>query len=245
MSKHYFSKLIEKEISNLTNSVPSTIANSELTAEKLAAYIDHTNLKPDAQRDDIIALCEEAKKFQFAAVCVNPSWVSLCAEQLEGSPVLICAVTGFPLGATTSDAKAIETEELIELGANEIDMVLNVGRLKDEDYTYVFEDIQQVVTAAEGAPVKVILETCLLSDNEIIAGSVLSKEAGAHMVKTSTGFSKAGATIEQVSLMRRVVGPEMGVKAAGGIRTKRQALAMIKAGASRIGASASVAIISE
>ncbi len=245
MSKHYFSKLIEKEIARLESMPqPPEIDVSDLDGDKLAAFIDHTNLKPEATRADIIALCEEAKQFHFASVCVNPSWVPLCVEQLEGSEVLICAVVGFPLGANTSENKAIEAEELVELGAREIDMVLNIGRLKDEDYTFVYEDILQVVDAAKKAHVKVILETCLLQENEIIAGCVLGKEAGAHFVKTSTGFNKAGATIHAVSLMRRTVGEGMGVKAAGGIRTREAALAMIKAGASRIGASASVTIVS-
>ena len=245
MSKHYFSKLIENELVRLKSTPqPQAIKTSDLSGDKLAAFIDHTNLKPEATRDDILTLCEEAKQFKFASVCVNPSWIPLCLEQLEGSSVLACAVVGFPLGATTSESKAIETEELVELGAKEIDMVLSIGRLKDQDYTYVFEDIQQVVAAAGHAQVKVILETCLLSEEEIIAGCVLSKEAGAHFVKTSTGFNKAGATIEHVSLMRRVVGPDIGVKAAGGIRTKAIAKNMIKAGASRLGASASVKIVS-
>lgn len=245
MSKHYFSKLIESEIARL-EATPALKAGKlpTLSGEELAAYIDHTNLKAEARRDDIIILCAEAKQFNFASVCVNPSWVHLCLEQLEDSSVLTCAVVGFPLGANTSDSKAIETEELVALGVDEIDMVLNVGRLKDEDYTYVYEDIQQVVNAAEEAHVKVILETCLLSEKEIIAGCVLSKEAGAHFVKTSTGFNKAGATVEHVALMRRIVGDDMGVKAAGGIRTQQIAISMIRAGASRLGASAGVKIVS-
>ena len=181
MSKHYFSKLIENEIARLKSTPqPQAVKTSDLSGDKLAAFIDHTNLKPEATRDDILTLCEEAKQFKFASVCVNPSWIPLCLEQLEDSSVLACAVVGFPLGATTSESKAIETEELVELGAEEIDMVLSIGRLKDQDYTYVFEDIQQVVAAAGNAHVKVILETCLLSEEEIIAGCVLSKEAGAH-----------------------------------------------------------------
>jgi len=245
MSKHYFSKLIENEIVRLESTpVPPAVNIADLSREKLAAFIDHTNLKPDATRDDIITLCEEAKQFQFMSVCVNPSWIPLCVEQLDGASVLTCAVVGFPLGAATSDTKTIETEELVTLGVDEIDMVLNSGRLKDEDFTYVYEDIQQVVDASEEACVKVILETCLLTEKEIIAACVLSKEAGANFVKTSTGFSKAGATTQHVSLMRHVVGNEMGVKAAGGIRTKEAALAMIQAGASRLGVSAGVAIVS-
>lgn len=245
MSKHYFSRLIENEIARLESEPPPPAVNvSTLSTEQLAAYIDHTNLKPDATRDNIITLCEEAKQFQFMSVCVNPSRVPLCMEQLEDSPVLTCAVVGFPLGAGTSETKTIETEELVALGVDEIDMVLNIGRLKDEDFTYVYEDIQQVVDASEQALVKVILETCLLTEKEIIAACVLSKEAGADFVKTSTGFSKAGAATQHVSLMRHVVGSEMGVKAAGGIRTREAALAMIQAGASRIGAGAGVAIVS-
>ena len=244
MSKHYFSKLIDREIARLESTPPPAAVNvTGLSSEKLAAFIDHTKLKPDTTRDDVITLCEEAKQFGFASVCVNPSWVPLCVEQLEGSPVLTCAVVGFPLGAGTSETKTIETEELVTLGVDEVDMVLNIGRLKDEDFTYVYEDIQQVVDASEEALVKVILETCLLTEKEIIAACVLSKEAGANFVDTSTGFSKAGATTQHVFLMRHVVGAEMGVKAAGGVRNRDAALAMIQAGASRIGAGAGGAVV--
>ena len=245
MSQHYFEKLIDQAAERIQSiTAEAVVAVDELSKEALAGYIDHTLLKPEATSDDIITLCEEAKQYTFASVCVHPSWVMNCLELLEGSPVIMCSVVGFPLGSNTSETKALEAEELVSLGVKEIDMVLNVGRLKEKDYTFVFEDIQQVVDTAGGADVKVILETCLLNEREKIAGCVLSKEAGAHFVKTSTGFSKAGATVQDIQLMRRVVGPEMGVKAAGGIRDYNTAIAMLRAGATRIGASASVDIVS-
>ncbi len=244
MSQHYFEKLIDQAAEKVQSKAAPVVSVDELSKEELAGYIDHTLLKPEASSDDIVTLCEEAKQYKFASVCVHPSWVMNCLESLEGSSVIVCSVVGFPLGSNTSETKALEAEELVSMGAKEIDMVLNIGRLKEKDYTYVFEDIQQVVDASGDAHVKVILETCLLTEREKMAGCVLAKEAGAHFVKTSTGFSKAGATVEDVQLMRRIVGPELGVKAAGGIRDYNTALTMLRAGANRIGASASVSIVS-
>ncbi len=211
----------------------------------LAGMIDHTLLKPDATRDQIAQLCYEARKHTFASVCINPTWVELCAELLKGSPVKVCTVIGFPLGATSPEVKVFETNQAIEHGASEIDMVINIGALKARDLELVARDIQGVVLAshAKGAIVKVIIEAALLTDEEKTIACLLSKEAGADFVKTSTGFASGGATVHDVELMRRVVGPEMGVKAAGGIRTFEDAENMIKAGATRIGASAGVKII--
>jgi deoxyribose-phosphate aldolase len=211
----------------------------------LAKYIDHTLLKPDATQQEIAQLCFEARKFNFASVCVNPTWVSLCAELLKGSPVKVCTVIGFPLGATSSESKAFETETAIKQGATEIDMVINIGALKARDLDTVARDIRGVVNAAHarGIIVKVIIETALLTDEEKTIACLVSKEAGADFVKTSTGFSGGGATIQDVALMRKTVGPQMGVKASGGVRTYEDAESMIKAGATRIGASAGVKII--
>lgn len=211
----------------------------------IAKMIDHTLLKPDATQQEIAQLCFEAKKYGFASVCVNPTWVSLCAQLLQGSPVKVCTVIGFPLGATSSETKAFETETAIQQGATEIDMVINIGALKARDLETVARDIRGVVNAAHahGVLVKVIIETALLTDEEKTLACLISKEAGADYVKTSTGFSGGGATIEDVALMRRTVGPEMGVKASGGVRTYEDAENMIKAGATRIGASAGVKII--
>ena len=211
----------------------------------LAKTIDHTLLKPDATPDQIAQLCFEARKHGFASVCVNPTWVKLCAQLLHGSPVKVCTVIGFPLGATAPEVKAFETENAIENGATEIDMVINIGALKARDLELVARDIRGVVTGAHGrgAIVKVIIEAVLLTDEEKTVACLLSKEAGADFVKTSTGFAAGGATVHDVSLMRRAVGPGMGVKAAGGVRTYEDAESMIKAGATRIGASAGVKII--
>ncbi len=212
---------------------------------ELAKMIDHTLLKPDATPDQIAQLCFEARKYSFASVCVNPVWVSLCAQLLKGSPVKVCSVIGFPLGATASEVKIYETQNAIDHGASEIDMVINVGALKARDLELVAKDIHGVVNVAhsQGAIVKVILETVLLTDEEKTIACMISKEVGADFVKTSTGFASGGATVHDVALMRRVVGPEMGVKAAGGVRTYEDAENMIKAGATRIGASAGVKII--
>jgi deoxyribose-phosphate aldolase len=211
----------------------------------LAKMIDHTLLKPDATQQEIAQLCFEARKYGFASVCVNPTWVSLCAELLKGSSVRVCTVIGFPLGATSSETKAFETETAIEQGATEIDMVINIGALKARDLDTVARDIRGVVNVAHahGALVKVIIETVLLTDEEKTIASLLAKEAGADFVKTSTGFAGGGATTHDVALMRKAVGPEMGVKASGGVRTFEDAESMIKAGATRIGASAGVKII--
>ena len=211
--------------------------------ESLAAKIDHTLLKPDATRQEIEKVCQEALEHHFATVCVNSSHVSQVAELLQGSDVLPIAVVGFPLGAASSAAKAFEAREAIRSGAQEIDMVIPIGALKNKDYADVFADIAQVVEAASPIPVKVILETSGLNEDEKIIGCALSKAAGAAFVKTSTGFGSGGATEADVRLMRRIVGPEMGVKASGGIRTLEDATKMIAAGATRIGASASVAIV--
>jgi len=212
--------------------------------QNIAALIDHTLLKQDATRNQIEKLCEEAKTYTFASVCVNPTWVSVSADLLKGSPVKVCTVIGFPLGASTSAVKAFETTNAIENGAEEIDMVINVGALKDQDYNLVQKDIEAVVQAAkEKAIVKVILETCLLTDEEILRASEISKLAGADFVKTSTGFSTGGATISAVKLMRSAVGPELGVKASGGVRSLSDLQSMVDAGATRIGASSGVEIV--
>lgn len=245
MSQHYFEKLIAQTQAELAFRTAAPVIDIEsLNGETIARFIDHTMLKPEATQAMILQLCQEAKQFNFASVCVNPVWVPLCVEVLEDSDVLTCTVLSFPLGANTTESKALEAEELVSLGAAEIDMVLNIGNLKDRDYSSVYDDVLQVVDAADDAVVKVIIETCLLNEEEKIAACVLCKEAGAQFVKTSTGFSKSGATIQDVELMRRVVGSQIGVKAAGGIRDYRMAVAMLKAGANRIGASASVAIVS-
>ncbi|HLO18722.1 MAG TPA: deoxyribose-phosphate aldolase [Anaerolineales bacterium] len=211
----------------------------------IAKMIDHTLLKPDATQQEIAQLCFEARKYGFASVCVNPTWVSLCAELLKGSSVKVCTVIGFPLGATSSETKVFETETAIRQGATEIDMVINIGALKARDLDLVAKDIRGVVQAAHSrsAIVKVIIEAALLNDEEKTIACLLSKEAGADFVKTSTGFASGGATVHDVELMRKTVGPQMGVKAAGGVRTFEDAESMIKAGATRIGASAGVKII--
>jgi deoxyribose-phosphate aldolase len=214
-------------------------------SEKLAQMIDHTNLKPDSTVDQITSLCLEAKKHHFKSVCVNSAWVRLCAELLRGSDVEVCSVVGFPLGAMIPEAKAMEAEMAIENGATEIDMVMNIGALKSKDYRLVSKDIAGVIKIAHShnVLVKVIIETCLLTDEEKKIACLIAKALGADFVKTSTGFSTGGATEADVKLMRETVGDEMGVKASGGIRTSEDAKKMIKAGASRIGASASIKII--
>ena len=213
--------------------------------EELAKYIDHTNLKAYASKEEIKKLCDEAKKYGFYAVCVNPYRVKDAAEFLKGTEIKIASVVGFPLGATFTEAKVQETIMAINNGANEIDMVINIGALKDADYQFVEKDIREVVNAAHsaGAIVKVIIETCYLTDEEKRKACELAKKAGADFVKTSTGFGTAGAKVEDVKLMREVVGDGMGVKAAGGIHTAQEAIEMIKAGATRIGASRSVQIV--
>ena len=214
-----------------------------LTPAQLAAYIDHTFLKTDSTARDIEKLCAEARENHFCSVCVNGSWVGRAVHLLEGTEVKIASVVGFPLGAMTSDAKRFETEAAIDDGAHEIDVVLNLGRLKDGDDKYVLRELRDVVEAADERTVKVILETCLLTREEKIRACELVVESGAHFVKTSTGFSASGATAEDVKLMRETVGPKFGVKASGGIRDTQTALAMLAAGATRLGTSASVAIV--
>ncbi|MDQ0339619.1 deoxyribose-phosphate aldolase [Caldalkalibacillus uzonensis] len=216
-----------------------------MQANQLAAYIDHTLLKPEATQEQIDKLCEEARQYQFASVCVNPTWVKRCAEQLKGTNVKVCTVIGFPLGANTSVIKAAETAQAIADGAQEVDMVLNIGALKSGQHNVVEQDIKAVVEAAQGkALVKVIIETALLTDEEKIIACQLSQRAGADFVKTSTGFAGGGATVEDVQLMKKTVGETLEVKASGGIRDYEKAVAMIEAGATRLGASAGVAIVS-
>ncbi|MBT2638488.1 MULTISPECIES: deoxyribose-phosphate aldolase [unclassified Bacillus (in: firmicutes)] len=211
----------------------------------LARMIDHTLLKANATEAEIVKLAEEAKEYKFASVCVNPTWVQKAAEILkDAEEVKVCTVIGFPLGATTSETKAFETKNAIENGATEVDMVINIGALKDKQYDLVEKDIKAVVDAAKGkALTKVIIESCLLNDEEKEIACKLSVKAGADFVKTSTGFSTGGATVEDIALMRKTVGPDVGVKASGGVRSLEDAQNMIEAGATRIGASSGVAII--
>jgi deoxyribose-phosphate aldolase len=249
-------------IAHTTGDLPRRLAGQPersavtLTARELAHLIDHTLLKPDASEAQIRQVCAEALEYGFASVCVNAGWVPLCAELLAGSEVKVCTVIGFPLGATLATVKAFEATAAIETGATEVDMVINVGQLKSGNLTAVYDDIAAVVTAAQDAPaedapalVKVIIETALLNEGEKVAAALLAKEAGADFVKTSTGFSASGsaggATVEDIRLLRLIVGPEMGVKASGGVRTAAGALALVAAGATRIGASAGVAIVEE
>ncbi|WP_027308211.1 deoxyribose-phosphate aldolase [Caloramator sp. ALD01] len=215
-----------------------------ITKEYVASIIDHTILKAETTPEDVKKVCSEAKENNFASVCINPCYVKLAAEELKGTNVKVCTVIGFPLGANSSDVKAFETKKAIEDGAQEVDMVINIGMLKAKEYEYVKKDIEAVVNAAKGkALVKVIIETCLLTDEEKEIACKLSVEAGADFVKTSTGFSKWGAKEEDVRLMRRVVGSEKGVKASGGVHSFEDAVRMIEAGANRIGASSSLKII--
>jgi len=213
------------------------------TSRDLAPYIDHTLLKPEATRDDLIRLCEEARRYGFATVCVNPVNVALCARLLEGSSTKAIAVAGFPLGAVTTSAKVFEAREAVRAGAAEIDMVINIGQLKARNYAYVECDIREVVQAVRPRPVKVILETGALTRDEKVIGCALAKAAGAAFVKTSTGFGPGGATADDVALLRQIVGDDVGVKASGGVRTTDDARRMVAAGANRLGASASVAIV--
>ncbi len=221
------------------------IAPVDYSTARLAATIDHTLLKPEATSTQIRQLCKEAAAYGFASVCVNPTWVALCAEQLAGSQSVVCTVVGFPLGATFSTIKAAEAQAAIRLGAAEVDMVINIGMLKDQAYAALYADIAAVVDVAHssGAIVKVIIETCLLSQEEKIAAALVTQAAGADFVKTSTGFNSGGATLSDVQLLRLAVGLEMGVKAAGGVRSADDARQMIGAGATRLGASAGVKII--
>ncbi len=227
-----------------TGNVNSETPNLGITTQQMARYIDHTLLKPDATDKQFDQLCDEAKKYNFYSVCVNSSWVSYVAKKLRGSDVKVCSVIGFPLGESDSRSKAFETRNAIDNGANEIDMVISVSALKSGNLKYVEEDIRAVKRACRSTTVlKVILETSLLEENEKILACEISKKVGVDFVKTSTGFGGGGATVGDIELMRRVVGPEMGVKASGGIRDFKTAVAMIKAGATRIGAGAGVAIV--
>lgn len=210
---------------------------------KLNKFIDHTLLKQDATPEQIIKLCAEAREYDFMSVCVNPAYVPLASKELKGSDVLVCTVIGFPLGMNLSETKAEEAALVIKMGAQEVDMVINVGRLKVRDDKYVEDEIRLVKHACGDTLLKVIIESCLLNDEEIERACLLAKAAGADYVKTSTGFSTGGATVHAVELMRKTVGPKMGVKASGGVRGKEDALKMIEAGATRIGASSGVKIV--
>ncbi|AWK49595.1 deoxyribose-phosphate aldolase [Clostridium beijerinckii] len=212
---------------------------------KLSKYIDHTLLKPEATKKDILNLIEDAKTYDFASVCINPGWVKLAYEELKSSNINVCTVIGFPLGATSLESKVYETKAAIEDGADEIDMVISIGQLKSGNDYYVKEEIRKVVEASGDKMVKVIIETCLLTEDEKVRACTLAKEAGADYVKTSTGFSKGGATAQDVKLMRETVGDDMGVKASGGIHSKKEMLDMINNGASRIGVSCGVEIVKE
>lgn len=215
----------------------------ELSKSELARMIDHTLLKAETTTKDILRIYQEAKQFGFASVVVNPTYVTEAAVALKNSGVKVCTVVGFPLGASTTDVKVFEAQNALQNGADELDMVINVGSLKSSDFDLVMRDIKGIVDAAEEKVVKVIIETCYLTEEEKIKACQLAQAAGAHFVKTSTGFGPGGATIEDVQLLRKVVGPNMGIKAAGGIRTYEDAIQMIRAGANRLGASASVTII--
>lgn len=204
---------------------------------KTSKYIDHTQLKPDATKEKIVTLCQEAREYDFASVCINPCWIPLASELLRDTDVKVCTVIGFPLGAMSCAAKCLEAADAVKAGAEEVDMVINIGMLKDHQDDYVRDEIAAVKKACDGRLLKVIIETCLLNEEEKIRACLLAREAGADFVKTSTGFSSSGATVEDVALMRRTVGEEMGVKAAGGIRDRETFEAMIRAGATRIGTS--------
>lgn len=241
-------KAVKKIIESGAERIAAGIGvGSEISDIGLARMIDHTLLKPEATSNDIIKLCEEAKKYNFASVCVNPYYVSLCYSLLKDTPVKVCTVIGFPLGANTTETKRFEAEQAIQNGAQEIDMVINIGKLKEGDYKAVFEDVNKVVLTAKKHNVvcKVILETALLTDEEKVKACLICKEAKADFVKTSTGFSKGGATAADIALMKYVVGSSVGVKASGGVRTYEDAALLIESGADRIGASASVKIINK
>lgn len=238
---------VKKIINNGADRIAAGIGvGEEIQDESMAVMIDHTMLKPETTPKDIEKLCNEAAEHNFASVCVNPCYVEMCNKLLEGTKVKVCTVIGFPLGSNTTNIKRKEAEEALEKGAEEIDMVINVGMLKNEEYEYVFNDINQIVLAAKKhrAICKVIIETALLNDEEKVKACVIAKKAKADFVKTSTGFSKGGATAGDVALMKYVVGSSVGVKASGGVRTYEQAKEMIESGANRIGASASVKIVS-
>jgi len=244
ITKEVMTRLQNKSVSNDANKNTSADYSSEITPAKLAQYIDHTLLKPDSVMAQFDKLCEEALQYRFFSVCVNSSWVNYVSKKLRGSGIKICSVIGFPLGAMDSKSKANEARSAIEHGANELDMVINVGALKSGNLKLVEEDIRAVKRACrQNTILKVIIETSMLSESEKIIACELSKKAGADFVKTSTGFSTAGATLEDISLMRRIVGSDIGVKASGGISDYNKAISMIKAGANRLGCGASVAVV--
>lgn len=249
MTNHQLDRLIAATLAELAATPgPGAWSPPDVSsAAGLARLIDHTILKPDAVEEQVRAICAEALTYNFASVCVQPSWVPLCAELLAESAVKVCTVIGFPQGATLPAVKAFEAEQAIQLGATEVDMVLNVGRLRGGDFWGVYRDIAGVADAAheQGALLKVIIETSLLDHDQKVAACVISREAGADFVKTSTGFNGGGATVEDIALMRRIVGPELGVKASGGVRSADDALRMVAAGANRIGASSGVKIMQE
>ncbi len=220
---------------------------TKISSEKLASMIDHTLLKPEATPEEVEQICKEAIEFEFASVCINPAFVKVAKEKLHGSNVKVCSVIGFPLGATTTKSKVCEAEEAIINGAQEVDMVISIGMLKSRDHEYVENDIRAVVNVAHsnGAIVKVIIETCLLTDEEKEKACLLAKNGGADFVKTSTGFNRGGATTADVALMRKTVGNKMGVKASGGVRSYDDAISMIESGATRIGTSSGVKIVLE
>jgi deoxyribose-phosphate aldolase len=226
--------------SSLERSVKSIM---KVSVDELAQLIDYTILRPEAITPNIERLCSNADTYKFATVCVNPSFVELAVDLLKDSSVKVCTVIGFPLGATLPKVKAFEAQKVVQLGAQEVDMVMNIGAMRNQHYDVVREDIEEVVNASDSALVKVILETGLLTNSEKQRACVLAKESGAHFVKTSTGFGPSGATIEDIQLMKEIVGESMGVKASGGIRTFEAALSFIEAGATRLGASAGVDII--
>jgi deoxyribose-phosphate aldolase len=246
LSAHNYAERVQHVVNAGADRIASTLGIAP-TDGRLAHMIDHTLLKPEATQDQIAQLCYEARKYGFASVCVNPGNAKLCTQLLKGSSVPVCVVVGFPLGATSTDVKVFETQQAIRDGAAEVDMVINVGALKSRDYELVERDIASIARACHASDtiLKVIIEAALLTDEEKVVACQLAKVAGADFVKTSTGFGPGGATLEDVTLMRRVVGPTMGVKAAGGIRTYEDVQKMIAAGASRIGASASVKIMQE
>ena len=246
LSAHNYVERVQPVVIAGADRIASTLGIMP-TDGSIAHMIDHTVLKPDATQDQIAQLCYEARKHSFASVCVNPANVKLCSELLQGSAVPVCTVVGFPLGATPTEVKVFEAQQATREGAAEVDMVINVGALKSRDYETVERDVASIARAchAGNTILKVIIEAALLTDEEKVVACQLAKVAGADFVKTSTGFGPGGATLEDVALMRRVVGPTMGVKAAGGIRTYEDAQKMITAGASRIGASASVKIMQE
>lgn len=241
-------ELVGRSLAELPRAVAEYQAvDVRLSPTEMAARIDHTLLRPDATLDQFHQLCAEASAYGFASVCIHPSRIALCVELLSGAISKVCTVVGFPQGATLSAVKAFEVEQAMRLGAAEVDMVMNVGRLKERDFDFVYADIASVVEVvhAGGGLLKVIIETALLSRDEKVIACALCKEAGADFVKTSTGFNGGGATVDDIALMRQVVGAEMGVKASGGVRTAADALAMLGAGASRIGASSGVRIVQE